>query len=208
MPHTEVTPNVTSTNRNRSHLLLLCLLQIPPLLQGLAEVHAAHRDLHGSDGIVLWETVEVVHGHHQRPASQVCVRYLQRGHSTDERPWTCTPWLTFRSQSVDLEGERLVEVWFQRLAVNFGFKLFLFVWQQVEFDVRVRAPSYIHGRQLRGLQDPNHQLESDRRGSVERAGATEKRRACWFDRLMKSIANVDILEWAAATHCVFCEVVV
>lgn len=61
-----------------SHLLLLCLLQIPPLLQWLAEVHTAHGDLHNPDGVVFWETVKVVHGHHQRLPPELSVRHLLR----------------------------------------------------------------------------------------------------------------------------------
>lgn len=43
--------------------------------------------------------------------------------------------------------------------MNFGFKLFLFVWEQIEFNVRVRAASHIHRGKLSRLQDADYQLE-------------------------------------------------
>lgn len=40
-------------------------------------------------------------------------------------------------QRPDLEGERLIEDGTEVLALHFGLKLFLLVWQHVDFDVRV-----------------------------------------------------------------------
>lgn len=45
--------------------------------------------------------------------------------------------------------------------MNFGFKLFLFVWEQIEFNVRVRAASHIHRGKFSSLQDADYQLESN-----------------------------------------------
>lgn len=59
----------------------------------------------------------------------------------------------------DLKCESLVEVRLEGFPVNFGFKLFLFVWEQIEFHVRVGATSHVHCRQFRSLDDAYYQLE-------------------------------------------------
>lgn len=60
-----------------------------------------------------------------------------------------------------LKCESLIEVGFEGLPMNLGFKLFLFVWEQIDFDVRVRTTSHIHRRKFSSLQDAYHQLECD-----------------------------------------------
>lgn len=145
-----------------SYLLLLCLLQVPPLLQGLAEVHTAHRYLHRSYGIVFWETVKVVHSHHQCLPAQFSVRYLQCKTHIKDSNFKKHVMIIVNTVRINMEFylkcESLIEVGFECLPMNFGFKLFLFVREQIKFNVRVRATSYIHGRKLCSLQDAHHQL--------------------------------------------------
>lgn len=45
--------------------------------------------------------------------------------------------------------------------MNFGFKLFLFVRQQIEFNIRVRTTTHIHGWQFCSLHDAHYQLEME-----------------------------------------------
>lgn len=46
-------------------------------------------------------------------------------------------WYNLRYQCTDLKGEGLIENRTKVLALNFGLKLLLLVWQHVDFDVRV-----------------------------------------------------------------------
>lgn len=45
--------------------------------------------------------------------------------------------------------------------MNFSLKLFLFVWQEVDFDVGVWASSHVHRGELWSLNDANNQLEKN-----------------------------------------------
>lgn len=47
--------------RHKYYLLLLCTLQVPPLLDGLAQVDRVHGQLHLPDDVVFGEAVEVIH---------------------------------------------------------------------------------------------------------------------------------------------------
>lgn len=57
-----------------------------------------------------------------------------------------------------LEDESLVENGTEILALYFGLILFLFVWQQKDFDVGVRGPPHVHSSQVLSLEDPHDQL--------------------------------------------------
>lgn len=67
---------------------------------------------------------------------------------------------TFLSIGLDgyLEGELLIEDRVEGLPVDFGFKLLLFVRQQVDLYVWVRRATHVHSRQLCSLDDPHHEL--------------------------------------------------
>lgn len=45
-----------------------------------------------------------------------------------------------------LKCEGLIEARFKSFPMNLSLKLFLFVRQQIEFDIRIRAASHIHCR--------------------------------------------------------------
>lgn len=64
-----------------------------------------------------------------------------------------------------LKDERLVENGTEILALYFGLVLFLFVWQQKDFDVGVRGPPHVHSSQVLSLKDPHDQLQ-DTKGLV------------------------------------------
>ena len=59
-----------------SHLFLLGLLKVLPLLCYVAEVHLVHEHLHVSNGVVFGEAVEVVDRQHQNLPTQLGVRNL------------------------------------------------------------------------------------------------------------------------------------
>lgn len=63
-----------------------------------------------------------------------------------------------------LEGELLIEGRIERLPVDFGLKLLLLVWQQVDLYVRVRGAAHVHGRKLCGLDDPHNELNKEDKG--------------------------------------------
>ena len=63
-----------------------------------------------------------------------------------------------------LEGELLVEGRIEGLPVDFGLKLLLLVGQQVDLYVRVGCATHVHSGQLRGLDDPHHELKEEDRG--------------------------------------------
>lgn len=58
----------------------------------------------------------------------------------------------------DLKGEGLVEHRTEVLALHFGLKLLLFVWQHIDFDVWIRGPAHVHGCEVLSLKDPDYQL--------------------------------------------------
>lgn len=47
-----------------SYLLLLCTLQIPPLLSDMTKVHCVHCNLIFPNDVMFGETIEVVNCHH------------------------------------------------------------------------------------------------------------------------------------------------
>lgn len=57
-----------------------------------------------------------------------------------------------------LEAELFVKRRTQRVPEHFGLAGFVFVGDDVDFDVRVRASSQVHGLQAVGLFDPDHEL--------------------------------------------------
>lgn len=65
-------------------------------------------------------------------------------------------------KSLYLKWESLIENGIKVLPVNFSFKLFLFVREEVEFNVGVRAAPHIHRRQLSSLQDTYNQLAKEK----------------------------------------------
>lgn len=94
--------------------------------------------------------------------------------------------------------------------MNFGFKLFLFVREQIEFNIRVGAASHIHGRKVCSLQDANYQLACDdsrlKEENEQLVNCYKKKSnglfgygRCW--RINTSLCT-------AASHRVVCEVVV
>ena len=62
----------------KTYLLFLSALQIPPLLCYVAEVHLVHGHLDVADGIVFGEAVEIIHRHHQRLSTELYVGDLSR----------------------------------------------------------------------------------------------------------------------------------
>lgn len=72
-------PSQSSGGWAGSHLLLLTTLQVPPLLDGLAQVHGVHGHLHLTDDVVLGESIKVVDGHHQSLPTQLLVGHLHKG---------------------------------------------------------------------------------------------------------------------------------
>lgn len=70
-----------ASRQSCSHLLLLATLQVPPFLNGLAQVHCVHGHLHLANDVMLGEAIEVVDGHHQRLPAQFLVGNLHKeGH--------------------------------------------------------------------------------------------------------------------------------
>lgn len=65
-----------------------------------------------------------------------------------------------------LEDESLVENWTEILALYFCLILFLFVWQQKDFDVGVRGAPHVHSGQVLSLEDPHDQLQETEGGSL------------------------------------------
>lgn len=74
-----------------------------------------------------------------------------------------------------LKCECLVESGFKGLSMDFSFKLFLFVREQIEFNIGVRTTPHIHGRELCSLQDPYNQLEFYIRGNKKENLANVKK---------------------------------
>lgn len=62
----------------------------------------------------------------------------------------------------DLKSEGLVEDGTEVLALDFGLKLLLLVWQHIDFDVGVRGPAHVHRRQVLSLEDADYELEEER----------------------------------------------
>lgn len=56
------------------------------------------------------------------------------------------------------ERELFVEDRVERVPKHFGLAGFVFVGDDVDFDIRVRAPSQVHGLQAVGLFDPGREL--------------------------------------------------
>ncbi len=75
--------------------------------------------------------------------------------------------ITFSSQIIfkgnmhrrtHLEQECFVKDRIECLAMNFGF-VFLFLWHQVDFHIRIRRSRHIHSRQVGGLNNADGQLK-------------------------------------------------
>lgn len=60
------------------NLFFLATLQVSPLLQRLAQIHAVHGDLYLTDHVVFGETVKVKNLQHQSLSSQLCIWDLER----------------------------------------------------------------------------------------------------------------------------------
>lgn len=67
----------------QQYLLLLCTVQVPPLLDGLGQVQLFHLNSDLPDDVVLGKAVKVVDGHHQSLAA-----HLLEGHLAIQRKWT------------------------------------------------------------------------------------------------------------------------
>ncbi|XP_074207571.1 protein phosphatase 1 regulatory subunit 12B isoform X6 [Camelus bactrianus] len=67
-------------------------MKVPPLLDGLPEVHGVHGHLHLPDDVVFGEAVKVVDGHHQGLAPQLLQHFLQmqKQQVRSRRPTTTT----------------------------------------------------------------------------------------------------------------------
>lgn len=62
----------------KQNLFFLSTLQVSPLLQRLAQIHAVHGDLYLTDHVVFGETVKVKNLQHQSLSTQLCIRDLER----------------------------------------------------------------------------------------------------------------------------------
>lgn len=78
---------------------------------------------------------------------------------THKERWACDCWTDVSKVWYYLEDESLVENGTEILALYFGLVLFLFVWQQKDFDVGVRGPPHVHSSQVLSLEDPHDQLQ-------------------------------------------------
>jgi len=74
------------------------------------------------------------------------------------RIWLCTTVCKQTTFKKNLEDKGLVEDRAEVFALDFGFKLLLLVWKQVNFYIWVRCAANIHSRKILSLKNSNYQL--------------------------------------------------
>lgn len=89
----------------KQNLFLLSALQVSPLVQRLAQVHAVHGDLYLTDHVVFGETVKVINLQHQSLPTQLCIRDLGRCVYVVRPERCCSSRSVSQSVTIKTQGE-------------------------------------------------------------------------------------------------------